>query len=270
MKDKKNSNIIAIIGFIFSIISIPTLGLISIVGLILSIVGLAISKKYNKPLKGLSISGIIISSIMLLIFWILFISYLNSPAVPADYTSNKSTNASSTTSSTSDTKKVKEYVVPDFSTMTESEANTWCKTNGANCYIFSDYSEEVESGHLIEQGLEPGTTTKNDVSVIVKYSLGHKETLGESNAIKKGKDYLRVMAFSRDGLIRQLEYEGYSTEEANYAVDRCGADWNEQAGKKAKEYISVMAFSREGLINQLEYEGFTYEQAVYGVTQVGY
>ena len=75
------------------------------------------------------------------------------------------------------------------------------------------------------------------------------------------------MAFSYRGLVEQLEYEGYTTSEAEYAADNCGADWNLQAVKKAKEYLSVMSFSRDGLIEQLEYEGFTNSQATYGVEQ---
>ena len=77
------------------------------------------------------------------------------------------------------------------------------------------------------------------------------------------------MAFSRDGLIKQLEFEGFSNEDATYGVDNVSVDWNEQAVKKAKEYLDTMAFSRDGLIKQLEFEGFTYEQAVYGVEQNG-
>lgn len=77
------------------------------------------------------------------------------------------------------------------------------------------------------------------------------------------------MPFSYTGLIEQLEFEQYSHEEAVYAADNCGADWNEQAAKKAQDYLDIMAFSRQGLIDQLQFEGYTYEQAVYGVNQVG-
>ena len=77
-----------------------------------------------------------------------------------------------------------------------------------------------------------------------------------------------VLAFSYSGLIEQLEYEGFSTSEATYAADNCGADWNEQAAKKAREYLDFMSFSRSGLIEQLEFEGFTRSQAEYGVNAV--
>ena len=95
-------------------------------------------------------------------------------------------------------------------------------------------------------------------------------TMGERNALESAKQYIRVMAFSYSGLIGQLEFEGYSLEEATYGADHCGADWYEQAALSAKEYLNVMSFSRQGLIEQLEYEGFTYDQAVYGVEQNGY
>ena len=95
-------------------------------------------------------------------------------------------------------------------------------------------------------------------------------TTGEKNALSKAKDYLAFTAFSYSGLIDQLEYEGFTKEEATYGADNCGADWNEQAAKKAADYLDFRSFSRDELIDQLEYEGFTYDQAVYGVEANGY
>lgn len=94
-------------------------------------------------------------------------------------------------------------------------------------------------------------------------------TNGMRNALKSAKNYLSIMPFSYSGLIGQLEYDQYTHEEAVYAADNCGADWNEQAAKKAKSYLELMSFSRGRLIDQLEYDGFTNEQAVYGVEQNG-
>lgn len=95
-------------------------------------------------------------------------------------------------------------------------------------------------------------------------------SLAQKNALSKADDYLSFTAFSYSGLIDQLEYEGFSTEDATYAADNCGADWNEQAAKKAQDYLDYSSFSRQGLIDQLLFEGFTQEQAEYGVTAVGY
>lgn len=94
-------------------------------------------------------------------------------------------------------------------------------------------------------------------------------TTGERNALKKAQSYLDFSAFSRDGLIGQLEFEGFTNSEAIYGADNVGADWNEQAVKKAKSYLDFTAFSYSGLIEQLEFEEFTHEQAVYGADKCG-
>ena len=98
----------------------------------------------------------------------------------------------------------------------------------------------------------------------------HSASPGEQQALKKAGEYLDYTAFSYDGLVDQLEYEGFSHSEAVYAADNCGANWNEQAARKAREYLDYTSFSRDGLISQLEYEGFTHSQAEYGVKAVGY
>ena len=99
---------------------------------------------------------------------------------------------------------------------------------------------------------------------------GDSATLGEQNALQSAMGYLSISAFSYSGLIDQLDYAGFTSEQATYAADHCGADWKEQAAEKAKSYMDLMSFSRSDLIDQLQYEGFTYEQAVYGVTANGY
>ena len=94
-------------------------------------------------------------------------------------------------------------------------------------------------------------------------------TAGQSNAMRTARDYLGVLAFSRSGLIKQLEFEGYSNADATFAVDAIDVDWNEQAAQSARQYLDVMGFSRSGLIDQLVFEGFTRQQAEYGVTEAG-
>ena len=69
----KEENAVSIVGFVFSILSIFLCGIPSLIGLILSIVGLNKSKKVNGKGKGLSIAGIIISAIMMVVFIVLSI-----------------------------------------------------------------------------------------------------------------------------------------------------------------------------------------------------
>jgi len=96
-----------------------------------------------------------------------------------------------------------------------------------------------------------------------------KETVSQSNARKSAKNYLSLMAFSRDSLIRQLEFEKYSTSDATYGADAQNADWNAQAAKSASAYLKLMSFSRASLITQLVFEGFTQSQAEFGVSTTG-
>jgi len=114
-------------------------------------------------------------------------------------------------------------------------------------------------GADIDQAAEPMVAEQLD-----------NQTMGERNALETAKDYLDYTAFSREGLIEQLEYEGFSHSEAAYAVNHCGANWNDQAERMAQQYLDYTSFSRSGLIEQLEYEGFTHEQAVHGAEAVGY
>lgn len=95
-------------------------------------------------------------------------------------------------------------------------------------------------------------------------------TIGQKNALSAAESYLAYTSFSYTGLIEQLKFEEYSVEDATYAADNCGADWNEQAAIHAKSYLDYTSFSRGSLIEQLKFDGFTTEQAEYGATAVGY
>lgn len=111
---------------------------------------------------------------------------------------------------------------------------------------------------------------KKDDGIVKKSVKKVAESLGQANAVSSAESYLEFSAFSRSGLIKQLEFEGYSKAEATYAVDKVDPDWNEQAAASAKAYLEMSAFSRASLIQQLEFEGFTSAQAAHGATAAGY
>lgn len=133
--------------------------------------------------------------------------------------------------------------------------------------VVNDKKEEEEQSNTNSTTSSSSSTTTPSTS---SNASTPSPTTGEKNALRSAREYLNFSAFSYTGLINQLEYEGYSTEEATYAADNCNANWNEQAAKSAKEYLDMSSFSRQELINQLIYEGYTQEQAEYGVTQNGY
>ena len=101
--------------------------------------------------------------------------------------------------------------------------------------------------------------------VLSPASSAHASTAGQRNALSSAESYLRFAAFSKSGLVEQLEYEDFSRSEARWAVAHVRVSWNAQAVKSARSYPRYSSFSRQGLIEQLEYEGFTSSQAAYGV-----
>lgn len=93
-------------------------------------------------------------------------------------------------------------------------------------------------------------------------------TVSQMQALRQAESYLGFAAFSRTGLIEQLEFEGFSVEDATFAVDALEVDWMVQAEAKALDYLEYSAFSETGLVEQLEFEGFSNAEAVHGVGSV--
>ncbi len=135
-------------------------------------------------------------------------------------------------------------------------------------------SSAAESTSATEPASESASATESPSSdtapaTTPDSSSSSSVTTGQRNALKKANSYLKITAFSHDGLIGQLEFDGFTTEEATYAADNCGADWHEQALDKAKRYLNVSSFSYEGIIDQLKFDAFTDEQAAYAADNCG-
>jgi hypothetical protein len=146
------------------------------------------------------------------------------------------------------------------------KAGTTCpkvgKTSTANNRIYTCIklgSKLYWNNGILIKSSTPSTQTKSPLS----------GTVSQQNAVKKAESYLRSSAFSRSGLISQLEFSGFSAAEATFGTDSQKADWNEQAALKAASYLRSSAFSRVSLIAQLEFSGFTKSEAEYGVSRVG-
>ena len=122
-------------------------------------------------------------------------------------------------------------------------------------------TQTISEGRQTDAGTEVFVTAEAPKPV---YSLA------QQNAIRKAQSYLDFAGFSRTGLIGQLEYEGFSADEATFGADNAGADWNAEASQKAASYLEFTSFSREGLYDQLAYEGFTDTEIQFGLAAVGY
>ena len=142
--------------------------------------------------------------------------------------------------------------------ITKNKTNNNAEQNNANNN--TNLNHQSNNNSNVQQNTQQQTQSENNTPSV---------SVSKQNALKRAQSYLRYSAFSRKRLIEQLEYENYSNEDATYAADNVGADWNAQALKKAQSYLNYSAFSRKRLIEQLEYEGFTSEQSNYGVNNVG-
>lgn len=82
-------------------------------------------------------------------------------------------------------------------------------------------------------------------------------------AVTKAKQYAETVYMSKEKLRSQLvDFEKYSQEAADYAVDNSDIDYKKQALEKAKQYQETMAMSPESIREQLvNYEKFTQEEA---------
>ena len=54
------------------------------------------------------------------------------------------------------------------------------------------------------------------------YAVDHISVDWNEQAAKKAKNYLDTTSFSRDGLIKQLKYEKFTQEQAEYGVNKVG------------------------------------------------
>jgi hypothetical protein len=116
----------------------------------------------------------------------------------------------------------------------------------------------------------PSAGEKREAGAAVSVTGTVPLSLAQQNVIRQAQSYLKYSGFSREGLIGQLEYEGYSPEDSAFGADNAGADWNAEAAEKAADYLKYSSFSREGLYEQMAYEKFTAEQIEFALAAVGY
>ncbi len=155
--------------------------------------------------------------------------------------------------------------IPDLTGSTAAEASDKLAALGLKGELTTEDDADVT-------GTTPAAGSEVEVgsTVAIQATEKPKLTVGQENAISKALDYLDYTAFSRSGLIKQLEFEGFTADEATFGVDYIDADWNAQAEAKAQDYMDYSSFSRQGLIDQLVFEGFSKEQAELGAKAVGF
>lgn len=158
--------------------------------------------------------------------------------------------------------------VPDVTGVTAAEALVTLAAAGLNPPVISALSDPLAK--VVSTSPAAGTEVEEKTEITLTLEEKPVFTLAQQNAIGSAKNYLSLMGFSRTGLIGQLEFEGFSTDEATFGVDNAGADWNAEAAQSAEQYLAVSTFSRQGLYDQLAFEGFQASEIDFGLAAVGY
>jgi hypothetical protein len=102
-------------------------------------------------------------------------------------------------------------------------------------------------------------------------------SVGDQQAVSSAQGYLNLgSGFSDQSLLKQLTSSygsGFSTSDAEFAINYLKPDWDAQAVEAAQGYLKLgTGFSRSSLIQQLTSsygDGFTEAQAEYAVSKVG-
>lgn len=149
-----------------------------------------------------------------------------------------------------------------------------CAAGSGNDNATSKASSNTPSATQSDnQGAKPTAQADSGKSATPAQPAAPNVTASQKSALSKAQSYLKIVGgFSYDSLVRQLETaDKFSSEDATYAADQCGANWDEQAKSKAKSYMdTVGGFSHDSLVNQLEKADlFTPDQAETGAASVG-
>ena len=143
-------------------------------------------------------------------------------------------------------------------------------------FIFSDGSKESKNVETKNTNAEVETAVETKDTNAEKETTKTNEDKVEDNvpteyknALKTAKSYDKTSHMSKQGLYDQLisEFEQFTPEEAQYAVDNVNANWKENALKTAKDYQEYGDMSTSAIYDQLtcEFEQFTPEEAQYAI-----
>lgn len=114
-----------------------------------------------------------------------------------------------------------------------------------------------------ERASEESSFTVNSTSTSTE--SGSSATIGQQNALTKAIAYIDSSDFSETKLRSQLEYEGFTTDEIDYAMDIVPADYDLEASNRAVLYYTTQNLSKQRIMTQLEFEGYTDSEINYAI-----
>ncbi len=113
-----------------------------------------------------------------------------------------------------------------------------------------------------------------DPNIYAEYEIEHEESEIEIFRGPKGKQisleyaiyYVteKEIGFSYESLVDQLVYDGFKEEDARYAADNCGANWNKESVKNVKVQLEI-DIPKDEIDEILKETKFTKEQIEYAL-----
>lgn len=121
----------------------------------------------------------------------------------------------------------------------------------------------------VETPVDTGVTATSPAENEPRFKIPEDAVLNDTQreAAECAQKHLEV-GVSKAKLTQALLDEGYSEEDAIYAIEIFNIDWMEMARGTAEFYTYYMPFSYQGMIDHLKYMEFTDEQAQYGADSV--
>ena len=166
-------------------------------------------------------------------------------------------------------------------------------------YDYDDYEEEYEYGNVVEEFEDPTGHTISIIddeinyytvdteylrdlqdTLIEKAKVASPSSIDKLKATKKTIELLNdeYIDYSRSEIVTKLKNENYDDATIQYALDHCGANWEERAVIDGLTFMVAGGISKTELIDFLKDDGYSeeiatkaannehfdyYEQAVY-------
>lgn len=87
-------------------------------------------------------------------------------------------------------------------------------------------------------------------------------------ALRDAQGFLDLTPFSRSGLVRQLTFDQYAADAAEWAADHLDINWRDQAVRAATDFLQFDDLGEAGLREKLGFEGFTPDEIEEAVRQM--
>lgn len=127
-------------------------------------------------------------------------------------------------------------------------------------------TEKVTEAEKVEE-VEP---VVEETLVIVEEDAEVEVKLGHKNAYNRAKKLVDDDAQSRKVVYEDLLKNGFSEEEAKYAVDDCDIDWNNSCYREGKYKLKYNNYSKKQLDEYLQGKGFKKSEITYALDKLGY